>query len=84
MAPRRSFSKVYKNYVNGKWVESAGAPTFNVVNPLNQELVGHVPQSTHQEFDDAVANSLDTYQSWKEVAIPHRVRFMLKYQELLK
>jgi len=41
--PRRSFSKVYKNYVNGKWVSSAGPPNFNVINPATQELIGNVP-----------------------------------------
>lgn len=83
-APVRSFSKVYKNYVNGQWVASAGVPTFPVINPLNQDQIGMVPQSTSQEFNDAVANSQDTFQQWKEVALPQRVRFMLKYQELLK
>jgi hypothetical protein len=40
---RRSFSKVYKNYVNGQWVASAGTPTFPVINPATQELIGKVP-----------------------------------------
>lgn len=82
--PRRAFSKVYKNYVNGQWVASAGTPTFPVINPATQDLIGKVPQSTEQEFNDAVANASDTFKEWKEVAIPHKVRFMLKYQELLK
>ena len=43
-----------------------------------------MPQSTHAEFNAAVANAKDTFDEWKEVALPHRVRFMLKYQELLK
>jgi len=31
-----------------------------------------------------VANANDTFKEWKEVSISQRVRFMLKYQELLK
>jgi malonate-semialdehyde dehydrogenase (acetylating)/methylmalonate-semialdehyde dehydrogenase len=43
-----------------------------------------VPQSTNDEFNAAVLNAKDTFRSWKEVPISTRVRYMLKYQDLLK
>ena len=43
-----------------------------------------MPQSTEQEFNDIVANAKDTFNGWKEVPISQRVRYMLKYQQLLK
>ena len=43
-----------------------------------------MPQTTKAEFDTIVANAKDTFQEWKEVPIPQRVRYMLKYQQLLK
>lgn len=43
-----------------------------------------VPQSTEAEFNAIVANAKDTFNEWKEVSTPQRVRYMLKYQELLK
>lgn len=54
----------YKNYINGRWVESKGTKQFEIINPViftvlinliqaTQELVGHVPQSTDAEFNEA-------------------------------
>lgn len=33
-AGRRNFSKIYKNYINGKWVESRATQRFDVKCPL--------------------------------------------------
>ncbi|MFS8159988.1 MAG: aldehyde dehydrogenase family protein [Candidatus Roizmanbacteria bacterium] len=43
-----------------------------------------VPQTTTQEFNEAVASSKHAFKTWKETPISTRVRCMLKYQELLK
>ena len=40
--------------------------------------------STEDEFNEAVANCAETFKTWKQVPISQRVRYMLKYQELLK
>ena len=47
-------------------------------------MVGKVPQTPRSEFDVAVANAKETFKTWKETPISARVRYMLKYQELLK
>lgn len=74
----------YKNRINGEWVASKGPAQFDVINPATQELLAKVPQSTEAEFNAAVANAKDTFREWKEVSVSNRVRFMLKYQELVK
>jgi len=82
---RRAFSKrVYQNYINGKWVDSKGTQKIDIVCPLTQDVIGEVPQCTKSEFDEAVANANDTFKTWRRVPISTRVRYMLKYQELLK
>lgn len=40
--------------------------------------------SLESEYNEAVANAKDTFQTWKKVSVSQRVRMMLKYQELLK
>ena len=81
---RRTFSKVYKNYINGKWVDSKATQRFDVKCPLTQDVIAQVPMSTEDEFNEAVANCAETFKTWKNVPISQRVRYMLKYQELLK
>jgi malonate-semialdehyde dehydrogenase (acetylating) / methylmalonate-semialdehyde dehydrogenase len=82
---RRSFTtKVFKNYINGQWVPSKATQHIDVVCPLTQDVLGKVPVSPQAEFDEAVANAAETFKTWKKVPISTRVRYMLKYQELLK
>lgn len=58
---RRHFAKVHKNYINGKWVESRATQHFDVVCPLTQDVIGKVPQSTSEEFNEAVANNKQAF-----------------------
>mmetsp|Transcript_38172 Transcript_38172/g.58220 ORF Transcript_38172/g.58220 Transcript_38172/m.58220 type:complete len:223 (+) Transcript_38172:31-699(+) len=81
---RRTFAKVYKNYLNGKWVASKGTSQFDIISPSTTEVIGHTPQSTEAEFNEIVANAQETFKEWSEVPISQKVRYMLKYQELLK
>lgn len=43
-----------------------------------------MPISSEDEFNAAVANAKDTFKTWRNVPISQRVRYMLKYQQLLK
>ena len=47
-------------------------------------MIAKVPQSTQVEFDEAVENANQTFKTWKKVPISTRIRYMLKYQDLLK
>ena len=78
-AGRRNFSKVYKNYINGSWVDSRGTQKFDIKCPLTQDLIGQVPMSTESEFNEAVANAKETFKTWRNVSTPQKVRMMLKY-----
>ena len=46
--------------------------------------MGQVPQTPKDEFNSIVANAKDTFDEWKEVPMPVKVRMMLRYQQLLK
>ena len=47
--------RVFKNYINGEWVESAGGHAFENRNPANtDELIGMFPESTAEDVDTAV------------------------------
>lgn len=80
----RSFATRAKNYVDGEWVSSTGRVFFKSKNPLDQKIVRTIPQTTKNEFDEAVSVAKSTFSTWKEVSVPQRVRCMLEYQKLLK
>ena len=80
----RKFSTIAKNYINGKWVQSSGDIFFESKCPLTQEKIRKVPQTTKSEFDSAVAIAKDTFETWKDVPLMTRIRYMFEYQKLLK
>ena len=41
-------------YINGAWVESDSSEKIEVINPANEELVGHVSAGTKSDIDKAV------------------------------
>ena len=47
-------------------------------------MIGRVPQSTEAEFNEAMRVSQEKFHTWKNVPISTKVRYMLKYQDLLK
>jgi len=43
---RYTFARVYKNFVNGEFVEAKDTERYPVRNPVTQELLGWVPQTS--------------------------------------
>ena len=52
-------SEVFKNYIDGKWVESVTGETFSRHNPANGELVGVYTSSNATDVDAAVAAGIE-------------------------
>ena len=47
--------RVYKNHINGEWVESRSNKAFENRNPANtDELIGMFPASTEEDVNAAV------------------------------
>ena len=70
--------------LNGEFVQSKTTQWGKVINPATQEVLAEVPFATKDEMEKAVANAAETFKTWKEVPVPERARYMLKYQALLK
>lgn len=65
-------------------MDSKATSHIDIVCPLTQNTLAKVPKSTEAEFNEAVLNAKETFKTWKKVPISTRIRYMLKYQELLK
>jgi malonate-semialdehyde dehydrogenase (acetylating)/methylmalonate-semialdehyde dehydrogenase len=80
----RNFSTISKNYVNGKWVQSKGDIFFESRNPATQDIVRRVPQTSKSEFNEVVSIAKDAFETWRDVPLMTRIRYMFEYQKLLK
>lgn len=72
-----------KNYIGGQWVESNTQQTEEVFNPATGEILAHVPISSREDLNHAVAAAQKAFKEWKKVAVPQRSRILFRYQQLL-
>ncbi|HEY6292658.1 MAG TPA: aldehyde dehydrogenase family protein [Terriglobia bacterium] len=76
--------KVYKNFINGEWVESVSHESFENLNPANRdELIGLFPHSTLEDVNRAVAAARDAYKCWRLFPAPKRAEILFRAARLL-
>ncbi len=64
---------VYKNFINGQWVESSSGETYENRNPANtDEVLGVFQKSNVDDVNAAVAAAAEAYKSWRLVPAPKR------------
>ncbi len=75
---------VYRNFVNGEWVESNSEKYYKVYNPANiDELVGEFPVSTEDDVNEAVIYAHKAFQTWRKVPASRRAEYIYKFIDLL-
>ena len=75
---------LFKNFINGEWVESASGLAFEDRNPANtRELVGMFPRSTAEDVDAAVRAAVDAFESWRLVPARKRAEILYRAAETL-
>ncbi len=76
--------KVYKNFINGEWVESASGRTFENINPANRnDLVGIFQKSNQQDIDNAIAAAKQAFNNWRLAPPPKRGEILWRAARLL-
>jgi len=77
-------AEVFKNYINGKWVDAKSGKTFENRNPANwDDLIGVFPKSGPEDVEEAVKAARKAYQSWRLVPPPKRADIIKKAADLL-
>ena len=76
---------LFKNYIDGKWLEAASAKTFENRSPANRnDLIGRFPASAETDVDRAVQTATRAFASWRLVPAPKRGEFIYRAGELLR
>jgi aldehyde dehydrogenase (NAD+) len=76
--------KVYKNFINGEWVEARGGKAFDNRNPANtDELIGMFPASAAEDVNDAVDAAREAYKTWRLMPAPKRGEILYHAAEIL-
>src|SRR6266849_5327936 len=77
-------TKVYKNFIDGEWVESATGQTFENLNPADtRDVVGIFQRSGKADVDAAVDAARRAYAKWRLVPAPRRAEIIFRASEML-
>ncbi len=79
-----SSSKIYKLFINGKWINSESGETFPSINPTNEKVIGKFQKGNEEDVDKAVEAAEKAFKKWSEVPTPKRGLILLKIAQLLK
>src|SRR5881396_3718639 len=76
--------RIFRNFINGEWVESRSGKAYENRNPANtEELIGMFASSTVEDADAAVDAAKEAYKSWRLVPAPKRAEILFRAAELL-
>ena len=75
---------VFKNYINGEWVEARSGKAFEDRNPANTgELVGMFPASAKEDVAAAIEAAANAYRHWRLTPAPKRAEILFRAAEIL-
>ena len=63
-------------YIDGEWVKSESNELIDVVNPANEELVGHVTAGTKDDIDKAVNAALNAFSTFQHTTKEERIELL--------
>src|SRR5258705_12234553 len=76
--------RVYKNFINGEWVDSRSGNAYENRNPADtDELIGMFVSSTADDVDLAVDAANLAYKKWRLVSAPKRAEILFRAAEML-
>jgi aldehyde dehydrogenase (NAD+) len=65
-------------YINGSWVDSESNEKIEVINPANEEVIGHIAAGTKGDIDKAVSAALKAFSSFQYTSKEERIELLNK------
>ena len=76
--------RMFKNFINGEWVESRSGKAYENRNPANtDELVGMFVSGSEEDANQAVDAAKEAYKKWRLVPAPKRAEILFRAAEVL-
>ncbi|HEU4508214.1 MAG TPA: aldehyde dehydrogenase family protein [Pyrinomonadaceae bacterium] len=77
--------QVFKNYINGEWLDSTSGKTFANINPANtDETIGLFQSSNADDVNEACRAAATARQAWADLPATKRGEYLFKAAELLE
>ncbi len=77
-------SPVLQNFIDGEFVASSGTDTLNLVNPVDESVVGQAPISTAADVDAAMSAAARAFTTWGKTTPGARQAALLKLADAIE
>ncbi|MDN5848109.1 MAG: CoA-acylating methylmalonate-semialdehyde dehydrogenase [Nitrococcus sp.] len=71
-------------FVDGEFIDSEADEWIEVTNPATNAVIAECPVTPGVEIERAIASAKAAQGNWREVPVPERARYLMRYQQLLK
>jgi aldehyde dehydrogenase (NAD+) len=77
-------TRVFKNFIDGEWIESSTGQTFEDINPADtRDVVAIFQKSAKADVDAAVDAAKGAFAKWRLVPAPRRAEIVYRAAEIL-
>ena len=70
-------------FLKGKWIDKSPLGTFNVLNPLNNEILASIPRSTIDNVNEACDLSMKVWDTWRQRTCKERSALLSRMSKLM-
>ena len=71
-------------FIGGELLSGGGRKSSPVINPANEEVIGHLPHATPADLDRALAAAQEGFQVWRAVFPDQRGKILKRAADLLR
>src|SRR3954466_4489231 len=76
--------RVFRNFINGKSVDSADGQMMDLINPTTGEVFAQAAKSSAQDIDRALAAASTAFETWKDSTPSERSLALLKIADAIE
>jgi acyl-CoA reductase-like NAD-dependent aldehyde dehydrogenase len=73
----------YQSLIGGDWVDGEDG-SYEIVNPATEEIVGHAPEVSVRQAEDAVSAAADAFESWSRTTPQERAELLDRAADILE
>ena len=74
---------IEKAYIDGRWVDADDKSTLEVINPVNQEIIGQVPNCGAEETNVAINAAAEAQKKWQKYPAKEKASILRDFYDLL-
>lgn len=71
-------------YVNGEWLAPQTRVVENVINPVNEEVLGQLPHATQADLERAVLSAEQAFDGWRNLSAVERGNILRRAATLIR